>query len=190
LYPGFRIERGLDESGSGFVVFDVGGARENDEDLVSYIRYSSAVGKFEIRGASVNNTSRENVIASFNSLDDSFSYVDEDIKDTLATFVGGGYDNKIQDPDKDTNSYKSLASCIIGGGKNEIEGRFSFVGAGFGNVCKDNFSAIIAGYNNKMPEDSASNQGANFIGGGQNNIIEGGTNQAILNGQNNIIGNV
>lgn len=189
LFPGFRIERGLDEDGSDFVVFDIGGARENNEDLVSYIRYSSAVGKFEIRGAAVNNTSRENVIASFNSLDDSFSYVDEDIKDTLATFVGGGYDNYIADPDRD-EGYKSLASCIIGGGKNEIEGRFSFVGAGFGNVCKDNFSAIVAGYNNKMPEDSATNQGANFIGGGQNNIIEGGTNQAILNGQNNIIGNV
>lgn len=191
LFPGFRIERGLDEDGSDFVVFDIGGARENDEDLVSYIRYSSAVGKFEIRGATVNNTSRENIIANLNDNDTNFSYVNSitDASDTLATFVGGGYNNDIEDP-KSTNSFQSLASCIIGGGNNSVVGRFSLIGAGFGNICEDNFSTIVAGYGNQMPEGTDDNQGANFIGAGQYNTIQGGTNQTILNGQRNVISNV
>jgi hypothetical protein len=188
--PGFKIERGQDNNGDGFVVFDVGGARNGEVELTSYIRYSSKVGKFQIRGASVNNTSRENVVASLNDNDTNYLLNGgEDIDDTLATFVGGGYNNDILDPNNE-NSYQSLASCIIGGGSNNIVGRFSLIGAGFGNVCEDNFSAIIAGYGNQMPEGTDDNQGANFIGAGQYNRIQGGTNQTILNGQSNVISNV
>ena len=51
----------------------------------------------------------------------------------------------------------------------------------------DNFSAIVAGYNNEMPNLEVDNQGANFIGAGVGNTVDGGTSQSIINGSNNVI---
>lgn len=173
--------------------FDVGGRVKSSGDDISlpggdfvksYMRFDSSRGKLEIRGASVNNTSEEQIAIQLSTDQSSIDYGSP--KDTLATFVGGGYSNNISDPNN-TNSYQSLASSIIGGGNNSIEGRFSMIGNGFSNDCKDNFSAIVAGYNNSMPQGGPNNQGSNFIGAGQNNVINGGTNQAILAGQNNQI---
>ena len=142
----------------------------------------------EIKGAHVNNTSEEEIEAVLDEINNTVSYQKAgggQILDTLATFIGGGYENTINDPGLDL-TYKSLASSIIGGGKNSIEGRFSLIGNGYLNDCKDNFSAIVAGYNNKMKKEE-DNQGSNFIGAGQSNIIDGGTNQAIIAGQGNEI---
>lgn len=173
--------------------FDVGGrVKSGGVDISlpgggfvkSYIRFNSGRGKLEIRGASVNNTSEEQIAVQLSADQSSIDYGAP--KDTLATFVGGGYSNDIRDPNN-ANSYQSLASSIIGGGNNSIEGRFSMIGNGFSNDCKDNFSAIVAGYNNSMPQGGPNNQGSNFIGAGQNNVINGGSNQAILAGQNNQI---
>ena len=173
--------------------FDVGGrVKSSGADISlpgggfvkSYMRFDSGRGKLEIRGASVNNTSEEQIEVQLSVDQSSIDYGSP--KDTLATFVGGGYANAISDPNN-ANSYQSLASSIIGGGNNSIEGRFSMIGNGYSNECKDNFSAIVGGYNNRMTRGGADNQGSNFIGAGQNNVIDGGTNQSILGGQNNNI---
>lgn len=187
---GFLLGKGSDEN----AYFDIGGISRDEQgnliiedggaDVVSYMRFNSTRGKLEIRGASVNNTSENQIEAILNSSGDGLEY--NNVRDTLATFVGGGYVNTITDPNN-SNSYRSLASSIIGGAYNSIEGRFSLIGNGYLNDCKDNFSAIVAGYNNSMPQGGPNNQGSNFIGAGQNNVINGGTNQAILAGQNNQI---
>ena len=173
----------LDSTGEK-IRYDSNGDGNEDEDVISYMRFNSSAGKIEIHGASVNNTSREQVSAIL----DSENQVEgmSGIKDTLATFVGGGYNNNVSSPTQ-ANSFNSLASAIVAGGENSITGRFSFIGAGFSGICNDNFSAIVAGYQNSMPDPTSQNQGANFMGAGQNNTISGGTNQTILGGDNNSI---
>lgn len=181
--------------------FDIGGRVKDslgqdipigNEFVESYLRFSSDQGKIEIRGASVNNTSREQVSATLEAnnqikINNQDPEVDDvEVGDALATFIGGGYNNNIDVPNYQ-NHYESLASAIVAGGSNTITGRFSFIGAGYGGVCNDNFSAIVAGYQNSMPRSTDANQGANFIGAGQNNVINGGTNQTILGGDNNTI---
>jgi len=109
------------------------------------------------------------------------------VETAVATFLGGGYNNEISPFPLAAGGYQSLASCVVGGAYNDITGRFSFIGNGFENACGDNFSAIVGGYQNKMPKVDSANQGANFIGAGQNNIIDGGTNQSILGGSDNQI---
>ena len=106
---------------------------------------------------------------------------------SIATFIGGGYNNSIDPFSLNDGGYQSLASSVVGGAYNNIIGRFSFIGNGFRNECKDNFSAIVGGYQNTMPKLDSANQGANFIGAGQNNTINGGTNQSILGGSDNQI---
>ena len=108
----------------------------------------------------------------------------------IATFIGGGYNNLIDPFSLSDGGYQSLASSVVGGAYNEIIGRFSFIGNGFDNTCYDNFSAIVGGYQNTMPKLDSANQGANFIGAGQNNTINGGTNQSILGGSDNTIENL
>jgi hypothetical protein len=80
-----------------------------------------------------------------------------------------------------------LASSIVGGAENYIEGRFSFIGGGYDNDCYDNFSAIVAGWDNNMPSAGEKNEGANIIAAGQSNKIDGGSNQAIIAGSINTI---
>jgi len=164
------------------VYFDVGGTGLNGQ--TGYLRFNGELGKIEIRGSFTNNTSEEQVNATLEA-DNQIGGI-QGIQDTLATFVGGGYDNNMSVPSAG-NSFLSLSSAIVGGGSNQIEGRFSFIGAGFSGICNDNFSAIVAGYQNSMPDPSSQNQGANFMGAGQNNMISGGTNQTILGGDNNSI---
>lgn len=120
-----------------------------------------------------------------------FAFTSADIykEKPIATFIGGGYNNSIDPFSLSDGGYQSLASSVIGGAYNEIIGRFSFIGNGFGNTCYDNFSAIVGGYQNTMPKLDSANQGANFIGAGQNNTINGGTNQSILGGSDNTIEN-
>lgn len=169
---GFRLER----IGSTNAVFDVGGLSVNNAP--SYIRFSSRTKKIEIRGGFTNNNTAENI----NWTSPSYA-LGVSPQDPQAIFIGGGYDNIINE----SNLSNNLASAIVGGAKNEIKGRYSFIGNGVSNTCKDNFSAIVAGYGNSMPKDDQQNEGANFIGAGQNNTIDGGTNQAIICGSNNTI---
>jgi hypothetical protein len=170
---GFRIER--TDGNNPTAIFDIGGLGPNGTP--SYIRFSSQEQKVEIRGGFTNNS-----VAS----DIGFSSVQSN--DPQAIFIGAGYDNEIFQTST-TDSFQSLASSIVGGAYNEITGRFSFIGNGYANSCGDNFSAVVAGYNNSMPKVSNLNEGANFIGAGQNNIINGGTNQSIIGGSNNTIQN-
>ena len=166
---------------STFTVGKYTDAGEGEGD--SYFRFDSNLGKLSMRGAVVNNTTKTDIgkdLLRQSVLPD----YDDDV--TNATFVAGGYENKIDDPGTN-NSFKSLGSSIVGGAYNEIAGRFSFIGNGFNNQCFDNFSAIVAGFNNSMPKLDSANEGANFIGGGQNNVIDGGTNQSILGGSDNTI---
>jgi hypothetical protein len=116
-----------------------------------------------------------------------FSQATAYVETTVSTFLGGGYNNEIIPFPLADGGYQSLASSVVGGAYNAITGRFSFIGNGFENSCGDNFSAIVGGYQNKMPKVDSANQGANFIGAGQNNIIDGGTNQSILGGSDNQI---
>ena len=174
--------------------FDIGANVKdlNDQDIPavgggfvkSYMRFSSSSRKIEIRGAFMNNTSENDVLVQLAADGSTLQY--NNVLDTLATFVGGGYKNDITAPTA-ANTYQSLASSVIGGANNSVEGRFSMIGNGYSNECKDNFSAIVGGYQNKMVKGGADNQGSNFIGAGQNNVIDGGTNQSILGGQNNNI---
>ena len=205
--PGFFLGR----PDSGAAYFDIGGPVKDlsgnnitydFEDssgnsylglnVVSYMRFNSKNGKLEIKGSFTNNTSNEDVDAVLSSYvfagSNGFADSGFSVNDTLATFVGGGYDNIIFTPDT-SNSYMSLASSIVGGGQNQIVGRFSMIGNGYNNSCADNFSFIGGGYNNSMSKYTELNEGANFIGAGQNNTIYGGTNQSIIGGSNNKIQN-
>jgi len=167
---GFRLEKVNQTT----ALFDVGGT--TNAGVPSYIRFSSKTKKIEIRGGFTNNSVEANInIASLTSAD------------PQAVFIGGGYNNKIEKTEPDGQNFNSLASSIVGGASNEIEARFSFIGNGFGNQCRDNFSAIVAGYNNNMPKADDLNEGANFIGAGQANSINGGTNNSIVGGNNNNI---
>lgn len=166
---GFRLDKVNDVT----AVFDVGGIGPNGTP--SYMRFSSQTQKFEIRGGFTNNSVASDV--NINSLTSS---------DPQAVFIGGGYDNEIHQTQAG-QGFNSLGSSIVGGAYNNITGRFSFIGNGFENSCGDNFSAIVAGYQNSMPKVDDDNQGANFIGAGQNNTIDGGTNQSILGGSDNTI---
>lgn len=168
---GFRLDR----IGTSTALFDVGGRTSTGSD--TYIRFSTSTGKVEIKGGFTNNSVLSDI--NVNSLTSS---------DPQAIFIGGGYNNSITET-VSAGNFNSLGSSIVGGAENLIEARFSFIGNGYANVCKDNFSAITAGYNNQMSYASAANEGANFIGAGQNNTINGGTNQAIICGSNNTIQN-
>ena len=169
----------LSVSTSNSVEFDVGGpgknynATTNPSDY-SYIRYSSISEKIEIQGSFINNSSVESI---------SFTQTAGAI-DSQATFIGGGYQNGIHPT---TSSLNSLGSSIVGGGFNDITGRFSFIGNGYGNKLGDNFSAIVAGYNNTMPDIVIDYNGANIIGAGSYNQVDGGSNQSILVGKYNEI---
>jgi hypothetical protein len=165
---GFRLDKVNDTT----AVFDVGGIGTNGP---SYMRFSSKTQKFEIRGGFTNNSVESDI--DVNSLTSN---------DPQAIFIGGGYDNEILETST-AGTFNSLGSSIVGGADNEIKARFSCIGNGFGNLCHDNFSFIGAGYNNSMDKFDADNQGANFIGAGQNNNIHGGTNQSILGGSDNQI---
>ena len=169
---GFRLST-IDSNLNGAVdkvVFDVGG--EN-----SYLRFNSDPGKIEIKGAFANNSISETV--------SNIAQSNNDPTDTLATFVGGGYNNTIETVA--STVYKSLASSIVAGAYNTIQGRFSFIGNGYRNDCRDNFSSIVGGFFNTMPSYSLDNDGANFIGGGRFNKIESGSDNSILGGSYNRI---
>lgn len=179
---GFRLEK-VDDN---VALFDVGGPITDTDgskinNLYSYLRYSSKLQKIEMRGANINNTSYEDLGIGTTAS----TALAAEASDQKATFIGGGYDNSIDEE----NIANNLASTIVGGAKNFIKGRYSFVGNGVLNWCQDNFSAIVAGYNNTVgsSEYSDTNEGANFIGAGQNNKIRGGNNQSILGGSNNEI---
>ena len=146
--------------------FDVGGSS-------SYIRFNSEEDRVEIKGS-----------LTVNSVDYGAGLSRESTTGPDASFIGGGYENKITGSQVGS---AGLASSIIGGAKNEISGRFSVVCGGFENMVGDNFSAIVAGYNNEMPNLEVDNQGANFIGAGVGNTVDGGTSQSIINGSNNVI---
>mgnify|MGYP003638753604 CR=1 FL=1 len=171
--PGYALS--VDSSD---VLFEVGGPGPNysasNTGDISYIRYSSSAQKIEIVGTFINNTSAEQIDIS-----------DIDSTDSQATFIGAGYNNKIH-PDPN-GQYNSLGSSILAGAENEITGRFSFIGNGFGNKVGDNFSAIVAGFENTMPDVDINSAGANIIGAGKYNSIDGGSNQSVLGGENNNI---
>jgi hypothetical protein len=191
---GFLLARA--ENDSSAVYFDIGGrvkdSNGNDIQIgsnyvTSYLRFRSNSGKIEIKGSFTNNTSAEDVATSLN-FNESLNTFDTptSVGDTLATFIGGGYNNNISSPAPP--SYQALSSSIVAGANNEIVGRFSFIGNGVSNTCKDNFSFIGGGYKNEMPvDDSTTNAGCNFIGAGQSNTINGGSNQTILGGDHNSI---
>ena len=141
-----------------------------------------------MRGATVNNTSFQEVQADISAAGYS------DPTDSLATFVGGGYENDISEYADSGGSFYSLGSAIVGGGKNFIQGRFSHICNGFENEVKHNFSTIAGGYQNTIGSTSgwggggtSIDAGTNFIGAGKNNTIRGGISQAILAGDNNRI---
>ena len=154
----------------------------------SYFKFDANAGRLDMRGAVVNNTIAEDVGSQLDTARDGSPANDSDF--SIATFVGGGYGNEIVPFSISEGGYQSLASSVVGGAYNAITGRFSFIGNGFENACGDNFSAIVGGYQNTMPKVDSANQGANFIGAGQNNTINGGTNQSILGGSDNTIENL
>ena len=169
--PGFLLAR-IDDNRA---IFDVGGTGQLGND--SYIRFDSNKGKIEIAGSFINNT----ILApDFNINNLQF------LGDPFGAFVGGGYNNFIGIDE--TGDFNSLGSAITAGAWNKVESRFSFIGAGYSGDCRDNFSAIVAGYGNSMPlEEPGDHQGANFIGCGIENTISGGTSQSIVNGSSNKI---
>ena len=164
---GFKIE-----SDSSSASFNIGAKKTYTYNSVnysanSYLRFDSNSGRIEFQGSLQNNS----VAANINWTEVALGQLPQ------ANFIGGGYDN--------TND-SILASSIVGGARNILGARFSLIGGGYNNECRDDFSSIVAGYDNSMPKigDSA---GANIIGAGQENQINGGTNQSILGGYHNII---
>ena len=187
----------LDGNGEEIAVayFDVGGINPKANsnvitDELSYIRYSSAKGKVEIKGTFINNSiidigfgySGSGALSDYiNDLVSGGQNVDE-----LGSFVGGGYNNIFISHQGTT--VDNIASSISGGAENQISSHFTFIGGGYANICKDNFSVIAGGFENTMPAEETGNiQGANGMLSGIENSISGGTNQTILNGTKNII---
>lgn len=166
---GFRLQKSATSPYN--VALDVGGPN-------SYFRYSSIADRVEIRGSFINN----------NIIDGSVtSNLAGAVGDPKSVFIGGGYNNQINN--SSFTNLNCLASSIVGGGDNLIQGRFSIIGNGYGNELKDNFSVICGGFENKMPLGSSVNEGANIIGAGYQNQINGGSIQGILGGSKNVIDN-
>ena len=168
---GFKIESDFSSAS-----FNIGAKKsytyDNGQQVLnystkSYLKFNTNSGRIEFQGSLQNNS----VAANINWTESALGELPQ------ANFVGGGYDN--------TNN-STLASSIVGGALNTGVARFSLIGGGYNNICKDDFSSIVAGYDNSMPKagDSA---GANIIGAGQENEINGGTNQSILGGYHNVI---
>ena len=183
------------ENNTTIAYFDVGGinpraSSTNTSETLSYIRYSSAKGKVEIKGTFINNaiidtgfgyTGSGSLSGYINNMIGGGQIVDE-----LGSFVGGGYNNVfVSDP---VNTVDNIASLIAGGAENQMSSHFASIGGGYGNICKDNFSVIAGGFENTMPAEEAGNiQGSNGILTGIENSISGGSNQTILNGTKNTI---
>lgn len=187
----------LDDNGEEIAVayFDVGGINPKANgnittDELSYIRYSSAKGKVEIKGTFINNSIID-IGFGYSGSGALSNYINDLVSggqnvDALGSFVGGGYNNIfISHPG---TTVDNIASSISGGAENKISSHFTSIGGGYANICKDNFSVIAGGFENTMPAEEAGNiQGANGILSGIENSISGGTNQTILNGTKNII---
>ena len=195
---GYLLATDFDVNGSEtttIAYFDVGGVNPrasstNTSETLSYIRYSSAKGKVEIKGTFINNaiidtgfgyTGSGSLSGYINNMIGGGQVVDE-----LGSFVGGGYNNVfVSDP---VNTVDNIASLIAGGAENQMSSHFASIGGGYGNICKDNFSVIAGGFENTMPAEEAGNiQGSNGILTGIENSISGGSNQTILNGTKNTI---
>ena len=162
------------DGNEGFFLGDTSVVEFEVGDSDSFIKFDTDSDRVEIKGSLIIN-SRDYTDLDINSIDS---------KGDDAIFIGGGYNNFITGSQAGETGF---ASSIVGGGANDISGRFSFIGGGFNNNLGDNFSAIVAGYNNEMPNLESGNAGANFIGAGVKNIIDGGTNQTIVNGFENEI---
>lgn len=175
--PGFALARLYDDGAQApFVVFDIGGKTASNED--SYLRFNSLNGKIEIKGAFIDNSVQDVTITEGSTQS----------SDALSYFIGGGYNNTLISSTAQTStSFNSLGSAIVGGAYNRIAGKYSFVGNGFNNDVNDNYSSIVGGYKNQMPDFQLDNAGANFVGGGQLNIISGNSNQSVLGGSFNEI---
>lgn len=174
--PGFLLARK-----DGGVVFDVGGTGKAGQ--TGYIRFNSHTGKLEIAGSFINNTVYDE------SLLYTGNFASFQEADNLTSFIGGGYNNTLStEPGGNYKYFENLGSAILGGAWNTMDSRFSAIAGGYSGYLADNFSFIGAGYGNSMPlEEPGDHQGANFIGGGIENVISGGASQSILNGIENKI---
>jgi hypothetical protein len=182
-------------NGTTVAYFDVGGINPKASgnvttDELSYIRYSSAKGKVEIKGTFINNSIID-IGFGYSGSGALSDYIDDLVSggqnvDELGSFIGGGYNNIfISHPG---TTVDNIASSISGGAENQISSHFTFIGGGYENICNDNFSVISGGYKNSMPaEESVNIQGANGILSGIENEISGGSNQSIINGVKNLI---
>jgi len=184
------------DNGATVVYFDVGGinpaaSSSIESEKLSYIRYSSAKGKVEIKGTFINNSIID-VGFGYAGSGSLSSYIGNitsggQTVDGLGSFVGGGYNN-ILVPASGSESINNIGSLISGGAQNQMDSHFSSIGGGYGNICKDNFSVIAGGFENSMPaEESGNIQGANAILSGVENEINGGTSQVIISGVKNKI---
>lgn len=159
----------------------------------------SGDGTFHFKGGNASlkfdNNGRLELIGSFiNSsvaatLDD--SGVAED--GTIATFIGGGYNNNIETEGGDGSG---IASSIVGGGNNYVEGRYSSIVGGIHNTGLSNYSFIGGGLDNVL--STGINEaflyqyygirvGGNFIGAGRYNNITSFNYSSIVGGYCNLI---
>lgn len=169
----------------------------------SYIRMSNSTGLIEIAGPLYDGSISSDEIM---LLDSNGNFQTDDfgniltpsdaflasIKGNFTSFIGGGFNNKfdaefsVGSPLAET-SFSNVSCAIVAGASNEIKSKFSFIGAGFNNLCRDNFSSILGGHSNSMPNDLDPYGGSNLIGGGTYNEIDGGSNQLIGGGEHNEI---
>jgi len=177
--------------------------------ISSYIRISNSTGLIEIAGSVFDGSISSDEIKQLepdpnnpgelipkrdafgNILTPGESFLSS-IKGNFASFIGGGFNNKFDtefSPGSRTaeDSFANISCGIVAGASNEIKSKFSFIGAGFNNLCRDNFSSILGGHSNSMPNDIDKNGGSNLIGGGTYNKIDGGSNQLIGGGEHNEI---
>ncbi len=175
----------------------------------SYIRISNSTGLIEIAGSVFDGSISSNEIQqlepdpnnpgqlipkqdAFGNVLPPDGFFLTSIKGNFTSFIGGGFNNKFDTEvspgsREAEDSFSNISCGIVAGAGNEIKSKFSFIGAGFNNLCRDNFSSILGGHSNSMPNDLDPNGGSNLIGGGTYNEIDGGSNQLIGGGEHNEI---
>lgn len=114
---------------------------------------------------------------------------------TIATFIGGGYNNNIETEGPEAIG-SGIASAIVAGGNNYMEGRYTSIVGGLSNTGINNYSFIGGGLDNVLAtgrnEANLYNLygvrvGGNFIGAGRYNNITSFNFSSILGGFSNLI---
>ncbi len=178
--PGSVRSENFTSSQSGFALSGNGSLHLKQEN--SFLKFGG--NRLELVGTFINSSTSATLDAN-----------NADPDGTVATFIGGGYNNNIETEGPEAIG-SGIASAIVAGGNNYMEGRYTSIVGGLSNTGINNYSFIGGGLDNVL--DTGRNEaalyeyygvrvGGNFIGAGRYNNITSFNYSSILGGFSNLI---